>query len=258
MRSYAIGDIHGQLDKLRAAHALIAADRLLSGDELAPAVHVGDLVDRGPDSRGVIDHLIAGLDGGAPWVVLKGNHDRMFSGFLDDPDYHDSGLRPELHWFDPRLGGAATLASYGVEGIGARLISDLYAEARARVPAHHRAFLASLPLFHLRGAALFVHAGIRPGIDLHDQIEDDLVWIRRGFLEDPRDHGALVVHGHTTVDAITHYGNRLNIDTGAGYGRALSAVVVEGRAVWQLTEAGRVAVVAAGDPAAPGTLGPAR
>lgn len=245
MRSYAIGDIHGQLDKLRAAHGLIAADRRLTGDEAAPVVHVGDLVDRGPDSRGVVDHLVAGLDAGAPWIVLKGNHDRMFAGFLDDPDYQDSGLRPELHWFDPRLGGATTLASYGVTGIGARLIRDIHAEARARVPAHHRAFLASSPLMHIRDATLFVHAGIRPGIDLHDQTEDDLVWIRRGFLEDPRDHGALVVHGHTTVEATTHYGNRLNIDTGAGYGRALSVVVIEGRDVWLLTDAGRVAVIPA-------------
>lgn len=243
MRNYAIGDIHGQLDRLREAHALIAADRLRTGDAAAPVIHVGDLVDRGPDSRGVIDHLIAGLDAGAPWVVLKGNHDRMFSGFLDDFDYQDKGLRPELHWFDARLGGAATLASYGVGGVGERFISDIHAEALAKVPARHRAFLADLPLFHIGGAALFVHAGIRPGVDLHDQTADDLLWIRRDFLEDARDHGALVVHGHTVVDEPMHYGNRLNIDSGAGYGRALSAVVIEGRDAWLLTGTGRVAIV---------------
>jgi len=246
MRSYVIGDIHGQIDKLRAAHARIAADRALTGDAAAPVIHVGDLVDRGPDSRGVIDLLIAGLDAGAPWIVIKGNHDRMLTGFLDDPDYHDPGLRGELHWFDPRLGGAATLASYGVGGIGARLITDIHAEAQARVPAHHRAFLGGLALYHQRGEAVFVHAGIRPGVPLPDQVEDDLVWIRAGFLDDSRDHGALVVHGHTPVDRPVHYGNRLNTDTGAGYGRALSAVVVEGRDAWLLTDTGREAILPVG------------
>jgi len=244
MRSYAIGDIHGHPDKLRALHALIAADRTACGDSDAPVVHVGDLVDRGPDSRGVIDYLIGGHTAGQPWVTLKGNHDRMFLGFLTDPDYHDPRLRPDLYWTHPRLGGDTTLASYGVAGAGARLLHDLHAEAVAQVPAAHGAFIAGLPTYFLRGDCLFVHAGVRPGVDLHDQSEDDLLWIRSGFIDNTDDHGALVVHGHSPVDAVTNYGNRINIDTGAGYGRPMSAVVIEGRKVWRLTDGGRVAILA--------------
>lgn len=240
MRTYAIGDIHGYLDKLESAHRLISRDRAEHDDTLSPVVHVGDMVDRGPDSRGVLDFLLAGLDRGDPWVVLKGNHDRMFAGFLDDPDHHDAGLRTDLNWIHPRLGGEQTLASYGVTGVGERFLSDLGAAARRAVPAAHRDFLAALPTSFARGEALFVHAGIRPGVPFDQQTETDLVWIRSPFLEDPRDHGALVVHGHTPVDVATHYGNRLNIDTGAGYGNALSAVVLEGRDAFLLTPQGRV------------------
>ncbi len=241
MRTYAIGDIHGQLERLTAAHGLIAADRALCSDVEAPVVHVGDLVDRGPDSRGVLDFLIAGHRAGRNWVTVLGNHDRMFAGFLGDADYHDRGLRADLHWFDPRLGGAQTLASYGV-GTEDRMIHDVHDQAVQAVPQAHRDFIRALPAHYLRGEALFVHAGIRPGIDLHDQTEDDLVWIRKGFLEDERDHGVLVVHGHTALDHPVHYGNRLNIDGGAGYGRPLVPVVIEGRNAWLLAAQGRVPV----------------
>lgn len=242
MRSYAIGDIHGQLGWLKAQHALIEADRRAIGDAEAPVVHVGDLVDRGPDSRGVIDYLSAGIATGRPWTVLRGNHDRMFRGFMRDPDYHDPRLRPDLWWLHDRLGGQMTLASYGIPRTDERTLHDLHDEALARVPQAHLDFIDAMPLYFLRGDTLFVHAGVRPGVDLHDQVEDDFLWIRRGFLEDTRDHGALVVHGHTHLDAIIHYGNRLNIDTGAGYGHALSSVVIEGRTVFQLTPNGRVPI----------------
>jgi serine/threonine protein phosphatase 1 len=241
MPTYAIGDIHGHIEALRAAHARIAADKARYGVD-APVVHVGDLVDRGPDCRGVIEYLSAGQAAGEPWIVLKGNHDRLFARFLNDPDWKDPGLRPDLHWFDPRLGGTETLASYGVRarlGDDPRRVRD---EAVRKVPGSHRSFLGNLPLTHLREDALFVHAGIRPGVDLHDQVEDDLVWIRKGFLDDPRDHGALVVHGHTAIDRATHYGNRLNIDSSVAYGGPLSAVLVEGRRAWLLAEGGRIAI----------------
>ncbi len=241
MQTYAIGDIHGQLAQLETAHALIEADRAANGDPASPVVHAGDLVDRGPDSRGVLDFLAAGLAARRNWVVILGNHDRMFAGFLDDADHHDRGVRPDLHWFDPRLGGAATLASYGI-ATADRMIHDAHADAVRAVPAAHRRLIRSLPAHFLRGEALFVHAGIRPGVDLHDQTEDDLVWIRKGFLDDGRDHGVLVVHGHTALDHPVHYGNRLNIDGGAGYGRPLVPVVVEGREAWALTANGRVPV----------------
>jgi serine/threonine protein phosphatase 1 len=120
-----------------------------------------------------------------------------------------------------------------------RPIAPVHADAVAAVPAAHRAFLAGLPLMHRAGDVLFVHAGIRPGVPLDAQAEDDLLWIREGFLDDPRDHGALVVHGHTAVTAPEHHGNRVNIDTRAGYGGALTAVAIEGRAVFVLGPGGR-------------------
>lgn len=240
MRSYAIGDIHGHLSLLLVAHDLIRADRAACGDTEAPVVHVGDLVDRGPDSAGVIAHLMAGQARGEPWQVLKGNHDRMFLGFLADPWARDPGLRSEFTWLHPRLGGPQTLASYGVREPGNRPVDKVHAEALEAIPQAQRDWLAGLATSFVHGQALFVHAGVRPGIDLHAQSEDDLLWIRAAFLDDPRDHGALVVHGHTAIDRVTHYGNRLNLDSSAAYGGPVSAVVIEGREAWLLTPAGRV------------------
>lgn len=240
MRTYAIGDIHGHLALLDAAHALIAADRAATGDDAAPVVHLGDLVDRGPDSRGVIARLMEGIAAGEPWVVLKGNHDALFTLFLDDPAAHDLGLRPDLSWLHPRLGGAETLAAYGVRSAADRPVAAVWADARAAVPQAHRDFLNGLPLMHRRGDVLFVHAGIRPGLPMTAQIETDLLWIRDTFLNDRRDHGALIVHGHTVVERPRHYGNRVNLDTGAAYGGPLTAAVIEGRDVFVLTPAGRV------------------
>ncbi|MDZ4096089.1 MAG: metallophosphoesterase family protein [Paracoccaceae bacterium] len=243
MRTYAIGDIHGHLDLLQEVHARIATDRATTGDHDAPIVHLGDLVDRGPDSRGVVEYLRQGVDAGENWVVLKGNHDRMFTLYLDDFKTQDPGLRRDLSWLHPRLGGTETLASYGVPNAGARRLATVFAEAVAAVPINHRSFLEARPTSLQRGEVIFVHAGIRPGIALDDQNETDLVWIRDTFLNDPRDHGALIVHGHTAIDVPTHYGNRLNIDSSAAYGGPLSAVVIEGRAVFNLSAAGRVPVV---------------
>ena len=240
MFSYAIGDIHGQLGLLQRAHALIAADQALYG--AGPVVHVGDLVDRGPDSRGVVDYLAQGVASGQDWVVLKGNHDRLLARFLDDPKWHDPGLRPDMAYLHPKIGGATTLASYGVRAAADRPLRPVHAEAVAAVPTAHRQFLESRPTMFRWGDVVFVHAGIRPGVALEAQDEQDLVWIRGTFLTDQRDHGALIVHGHTAVDQATHYGNRVNIDSGAAYGGPLSAVVIEGRKVWLLTDQGRAAV----------------
>lgn len=239
MRAYAVGDIHGQRARLQAAHALIAADRAASGARAAPVVHVGDLVDRGPDSAGVIAFLLAGIAAGEPWVVVKGNHDRMFEGYLDDPFGAAGAFAPAHRWLNPGIGGAATLASYGLHAPADRPIRPVHAEAVAAVPAAHRAFLAGLPLVHRLGEVLFVHAGIRPGVPLAAQREDDLLWIRDAFLDDGGDHGPLVVHGHTPVTAPDHRGNRVNLDTGAGYGGPLTAVAIEGREVFLLGPGGR-------------------
>lgn len=239
MRIYAIGDIHGQIDMLRAAHRRIAADRAVTGDPDAPVVHLGDLVDRGPDSRGVVEHLIRGIADGAPWIVIKGNHDRMFVNFLRHGEAHDSGLRRELTWLDPPLGGDRTLASYGVALRRWTSLRNAWDAAVAAVPGDHLEFLVNLPLMHQTDDLLFVHAGIRPGVPIDAQVEEDLVWIRGPFLEDTRDHGKIVVHGHTPVETPEHYGNRIDLDTGAGFGRALTAAVFEGRDCFILTETGR-------------------
>lgn len=237
MHIYAIGDIHGHLGLLRAAHDLIADD--ISRHGPGPVVHVGDLVDRGPDCRGVIDFLMHGIAEGHDWVVLKGNHDRMFSRFLRDPFEPEPGLRADLGWLHPKLGGPATLASYGVVNAADRPVIKVHADALAAVPLSHAAFLKTLPTLHQAADCAFVHAGIRPGVALQAQTETDLVWIREPFLMDPVSHGPLIVHGHTAIDQATHYGNRLNLDSGAAYGGPLSAVVIEGRQAALLTPQGR-------------------
>jgi serine/threonine protein phosphatase 1 len=238
MRSYAIGDIHGHLNKLHILHDRIADDMAVHG--AAPIVHVGDLVDRGPDSAGVIEYLMTGLSHGQDWVVLKGNHDRMFAGFIRNHAYQDPRLFSGLSWLHPRLGGAATLASYGVMHPSDRPVPPVHRDAQAAVPETHLAFIENLPVWHQRGEVIFVHAGIRPGIPMALQVEDDLVWIREPFLIETASHGALIVHGHTALDEPVHYGNRLNIDSGAAYGGPMTAVVIEGTEVFHLTAAGRV------------------
>ncbi|MER5170717.1 metallophosphoesterase [Thioclava sp. GXIMD2076] len=243
MRAYAIGDIHGHLDKLKIAHDLIEQDRAACGDTSAPVIHVGDVADRGPDSAGVIDYLIASMRAGKNWVVLKGNHDRMFSIFMNDPFDADPMLRKDLTWLNPRLGGDTTLASYGVLNADERPADIVHAEALQKVPESHILWLGSRPNHFIYGDLLFVHAGIRPGVSIGNQTEDDLCWIRKGWLEDTTDHGCLVVHGHTALDQVTHYGNRLNLDSSAGYGGPVSAVVIEGRDAWLLTENGRQPLV---------------
>lgn len=240
MRSYAIGDIHGQLEKLKAAHALIAADRAQCGDKDAPVVHLGDLVDRGPDSAGVIRTLREGMAAGAPWIVLKGNHDRLFEKFLTDPDWRDPQMRPDVTYLHPAIGGADTLMSYGLFRITSFHLKTARDKALQAVPDADIRFLAELPLTYAHGEALFVHAGIRPGVPLDAQTEQDLLWIREPFLSDTRDHGALVIHGHTAIQDPTHYRNRVNLDSRAGYGGALTAAVIEGRQVFVLSPSGRV------------------
>lgn len=234
--TYAIGDIHGQKRKLDHALALIAAD----GGPDARIIFLGDYTDRGPDSRAVLDTLIQGKDTGRNWTFLKGNHDRMFEWFMDVPLRHDPFLMVELYWLHKRLGGDTTMASYGVDAGGSRRGMDVHADARAAVPQAHIDFLAGLDLMHEVGDLLFVHAGIRPQVPISDQSEEDLLWIRKEFHEYTRPHPKLIVHGHTPVDIPTHYGNRVNLDTGAGYGKPLTVAVFEGDRAWTLTENGRM------------------
>lgn len=239
MRTYAIGDIHGHIDLLRAAHDRIARDDAAHGGG-GTVVHVGDLLDRGPQSRAVVDYLMAGQDAARPWIVLRGNHDRFLPRFARQPGWIDAGLGSGKHWLDhTTLGAAETLQSYGVE---IRDHDQTHADVMRAVPQAHLRWLDALPLWHLIPQALFVHAGVRPGVDLARQSEHDLVWIRNGFLDDATDHGVLVVHGHTPVDQVTHFGNRLAIDTGAAYGGPLSVVVFDGEDLAEVTDQGRVPI----------------
>lgn len=242
-RYYAIGDIHGHLDALLAAHDLVAADRDRTGDATAPVIHLGDLVDRGPDSAGVLETLRMGMAMGQPWHVLMGNHDELFLHFIDNPaDLAPPMLPPDIGWLNPRVGGRTTLASYGVKDTDTREATDLLAELPSRIPAVHADFLRGLPNFHRGQGVYFCHAGIRPGIPPDDQTGTDLRWIREPFLSDRRAHPALIVHGHTAIDRATHYGNRVNIDSGCGKGGRLSVVVIEDGDVFLLTETGRAAL----------------
>lgn len=230
---YVIPDIHGQDALLAEALDRIEAD----GGARARVVFLGDLVDRGPDSRAVIERLMRGQDEGRDWVVLRGNHDQLFLDFLDAGTIHSPRILSGKSWLNARLGGADTLAAYGVQ---ASESVPRWPEARAAVPRAHRDWLASLPHAHEAGALLFVHAGIRPGLPLAAQDPDDLIWIRNGFLDHNAPHPWLVVHGHTALEHPAHFGNRIDLDGGAGYGRPLWPAVFEGTDCWLLTEAGRV------------------
>lgn len=233
---YAVGDIHGQADALDRALGLIAAD----GGPRARIVFLGDLVDRGPDSRGVIERLIGGRARGRPWQVILGNHDRLFLDFLDGGALHHPRIRSGLLWTDPRLGGIDTLASYGVAAGPGADPAALRLAALEAVPGPHVDFLRGLPLTVVHDDLLFVHAGIRPGVPLAAQDPDDLIWIREPFLDWRDPHPWLVVHGHTALQHPEHAGNRVNLDGGAGWGRTLHPAVFEGRDCWLLTDTGRV------------------
>ena len=258
---YAIGDIHGQNAQLHQALALIAAD----GGADARVVFLGDYTDRGPDSRGVIETLIAGRDAGRDWIFLRGNHDRMFTRFVRQGCEHDPRVRSGISWLNPRLGGETTLASYGLRGAmhfadrpagGLQHLARFDGEggpadkaglarlARDAVPEAHLAFLENLPLIHQTDDLILVHAGLRMELPLEWQDPEDLLWIRDGFLDSRINYGRLIVHGHTALDHPQHHGNRVNLDGGAGYGNPLVPAVFEGRDCWVLTENGRVPLVA--------------
>ena len=241
MTLYAIGDVHGQIDRLHETLEWIEADRAREGTRDAPLIQVGDLVDRGAASNAGVGFL-RDLVASDPRVqVLKGNHDQMFTTWLETGDDSDAILRDDLTYFHHRIGGRSTLASYGITIRDTP--NDHLTEAREAVPQSHRTFLTERPLCAHHGDIFFAHAGILPGTALKHQCADDLTWIRQPFLEDTREHGALIVHGHTPVERVEHHGNRLAIDTGAAYGGPLSAVAIEtGRRVYLLTPRGRVEV----------------
>ena len=233
---YAIGDIHGQMADLDRVLQLIEKD----GGPDAEVVFLGDYVDRGPDSKAVVEFLMEGCAANSNWTAIKGNHDRYLTRFVDDGIIHDPRTRAGLYWFDPRLGGDKTMLSYGVSAHLDQPVEPALAAARERVPENHLAFLRGLPLYYETDAVTFVHAGVRPGIAMAAQDEDDLLWIRDGFLDFTGSFEKLIVHGHTALDAPKHEGNRVNMDGGAGYFRPLHAAVFEDTACWLLSETGRI------------------
>jgi serine/threonine protein phosphatase 1 len=218
-RIYAVGDIHGRLDLLLRLEEKIQADAARSRAARRVIVYLGDYVDRGPDSQGVVEHLAKTTLPGFERVALKGNHEDLMLKFL-------AGEPVARIWF--MNGGMQTLRSYGVTG----LVEDLPAIARAAlaraVPDHHREFLGGLALNHVEGDYLFVHAGIRPGLPLARQAEADLLWIREEFLDCAADHGKVVVHGHTITAKPERLANRIGIDTGAFMTGRLTALALEG------------------------------
>ena len=232
---FAIGDIHGQAEALD--DALGRVSRLADG---AAIVFIGDYIDRGPDSRGVIDRLMDGQAEGRRWICLQGNHDTFLGAFLDGPDAEmpEDWIGPR--WLSDPFGGRETLASYGVDVDPRRAIDAVRADALEAVPRAHRDWLDARPRMHKTDDHIFVHAGIRPGIALALQDPEDLIWIRHEFLDDPRDHGRLVVHGHTPGPAPMLFPNRLNLDGGAGYGRALDPVRLLGREAVLIGSGGEV------------------
>ena len=234
---FAIGDIHGQRAALEQA-----LERIDTAPETGQVVFVGDYIDRGPDSRGVISLLMQGQAEDRDWVCLLGNHDTFLPAFLDGPDTVGPADWIGHRWISRDFGGLATLQSYGVDIEPTRPVEDVRADALQAVPRAHLDWLRALPRMHQTDHHIFVHAGIRPGVALHRQDPEDLIWIRQGFLDDDTDHGKLVVHGHTPGDRPGHFGNRVNLDGGAGWGNPLLPVLLLGREAVLLGPDGRVAL----------------
>ena len=222
MPIYAVGDVHGCLDELLALEERIVADAAqLPGQKLI--IMLGDYVDRGPASAQVIDHLMAPAPAGFERICLTGNHEIVMLQYLD------GGIQL-ADWFS--MGAGATLRSYGIDHERLALMyqsADLVDDVvRKTIPSSHVAFLRSLPILVETPGHLFVHAGIRPGIDLAKQQDGDLVFIRSEFYDRAHLLNQFVVHGHTPVEQPRLEGLRLNIDSGAYYSGRLTAV-----RIWQ-------------------------
>jgi serine/threonine protein phosphatase 1 len=203
--TYAVGDVHGSLDKLKV---LIEACRQHADGRALQFVFLGDYIDRGPDSAGVVRFMMRLQDElGDRLIALRGNHEAFVLGLLD-------GVVPLGLWL--RNGGAETLASYGVQEV-------------AELPQAHLDWMRSLRLSYDDGRRFFVHAGVDPQKPLDGQDEQALLWIREPFLSDPRDYGRLIVHGHTPLATATPdlRANRLNLDTAAVFGGVLTAAIFD-------------------------------
>jgi serine/threonine protein phosphatase 1 len=220
IRIYAIGDVHGRADLLD--QVLTSIDRDLSARPTPRAIHVfvGDYVDRGPDSRGVLDRLVERAKT-HELICLKGNHESYLIEFLDAPTILEA-------W--RHFGGLETLLSYGLTPSvrpDAAAQVNLAAALSEAMPDTHREFLGNLRLSFSCGDFFFAHAGVRPGIPLAHQREEDLLWIRKDFLSCSKKFEKMVVHGHTPVLEPDIRANRINIDTGAFATGQLTCLILE-------------------------------
>lgn len=220
-RVYAIGDIHGRVDLLDALHARIAEDAQDHPDDTKVIVYLGDYIDRGLDSKAVIDRLIDKPLDGFEHYCLMGNHEAVMLQFLEEPAIGSD-------WVE--FGGRSTLLSYGVGLKGTS--SDAFVEAQenliAALPPAHGKFLQDLALTHTEGDYFFVHAGIRPGVPIENQRERDLLWIREPFLSSRAWHEKVVVHGHTIRGTPEVTDRRIGIDTAAYATGVLTCLVLSG------------------------------
>jgi serine/threonine protein phosphatase 1 len=219
-RLYVIGDVHGRLDLLNDLEGQIRCD-LATAPTKVLTIFLGDYVDRGPESAGVMDRL-AEQDFCTPLVALRGNHEEVFMEFLADASVLGS-------W--RKFGGLETLHSYGVN-VADAMRGAGYESAQAALvealPLRHRQFLEQTRLSYSLGDYFFCHAGARPGVALERQSASDLLWIRNEFLEYRGAFDKVVVHGHTPMAAPEIMTNRINIDTGAYASSVLTALVLEG------------------------------
>jgi serine/threonine protein phosphatase 1 len=226
LRLYAIGDVHGRVDLLADMHLRIARDLARRPAAAWRVIHLGDYIDRGPDSARALGLLLDYQRGGHADFLL-GNHDRFLRDFLQVPDRGEF----ELWMYN---GGSETLDSFGFDGMmmahsGRGQDLALFRDRLvAAIPPELPDFLAGLSLMRRFGDYVFVHAGVRPGVALEDQSEHDLVWIREPFLSSGEDHGAVVVHGHSVAEAVEVRPNRIGIDTGAVFTGNLTCLVLEG------------------------------
>lgn len=222
-RVYAVGDIHGRADLLERLHDLIRADVAAAPARRNVLVYVGDYIDRGTDSFGVVELLIERPLEGFEAIHLKGNHEGFLLDFLDDESV--AGI-----W--AANGGLETLRSYGVDPLEVALgTSERKKTQRALVaalPLHHLAFFHTLKSQHVEGDYVFVHAGIRPGVPLAEQREKDLLWIRDEFLSCDSFFPKVVVHGHTSRRMLDVRSNRIGIDTRAYHSNHLTCLVLDG------------------------------
>jgi serine/threonine protein phosphatase 1 len=221
-RAYVVGDIHGRLDLLDQLLAQIEEDLKRRPVRKALLVFVGDLIDRGPHSAQVIERLRTYRRTGVRTIFLLGNHEEVLLRILRG----DRALISS--WL--RFGGIQCLESYGVNAkeLARRRGPEALVTIQRAVPQEHVQFIESFMDTCRFGDYLFVHAGIRPGVELEQQSQTDLRWIREPFLFDDSDHGFTVVHGHTITPAVEERVNRIGIDTGAYRTGVLTALIIDG------------------------------